>query len=264
MNQPLKYLFSPVILTAFAVSISLTVFAAEPAESRKRLCCGNSVATVRTQQTHQDVETSGVPKSAGWQFVCPNYIWMDWGNYQSYYASYKYPQWCTFDNFDTTGIVDTSGSCDDTTNCIGATMLTSLKAGGKPNAKSYPNDPGDKGYSGLKKSYYSGNWSEELTPADVTVEEIDHFVIKFSQKGNVTYAEVFIGTAKKGTKPKVVVARGLEINAPPESVEIRHDYSGNPGQDPLKPAAAGRSHALIYEYGVVCIPIILHHETPGN
>jgi hypothetical protein len=233
MNKSLKYFAGPFILTAIAVSLSWNIFAAEPGHSRKVPCCGKVVSTVRTQASQEDVETSGVPKSAGWQFVCPHWMWMDWGNYQSYYATYKYPEWCTPDNFDTTGIVDVTGSCEDTANCIGPAAMA--------------------------------KWWDDLSPEDVTVEEIDSFVIAFMWKGTGRFAQVFIGTAQHGEDPKVIVARGLEIKDPTEDVDLRHDYrEATPGQDPLKPAPGGRSHALIYEYNVLRIPIILHHKTPGN
>lgn len=265
MKTPLRSFFKPVVMTAFGISVSLSLVAAEPPGKRKTLCCGKLVSTVQTQPSQQAVETSGTPKSADWNFVCPHYMWMDWGNYQSYYASYKYPEWCTPENFDTTGTVDLTGSCEDTTNCIGGATFAKSKQGGKTTEKSYPDDPGDGGYHGLKKPHYTaGDWWVDLSPEDVTVEEIDNFVIAFTQKGTDTYAEVFIGTAQKGEDPKVIVARGLEIKDPTDEVDPRHDYTGNPGQDPLKPAPGGRSHALIYEYGVLRIPIILHHHTPGN
>jgi hypothetical protein len=265
MNKSLKYFAGPFILTAIAVSLSWNIFAAEPGHSRKVPCCGKVVSTVRTQASQEDVETSGVPKSAGWQFVCPHWMWMDWGNYQSYYATYKYPEWCTPDNFDTTGIVDVTGSCEDTANCIGPAAMAKSKQASKATAKSYDDDPGDGGYSGLKKSHYADEWWDDLSPEDVTVEEIDSFVIAFMWKGTGRFAQVFIGTAQHGEDPKVIVARGLEIKDPTEDVDLRHDYrEATPGQDPLKPAPGGRSHALIYEYNVLRIPIILHHKTPGN
>lgn len=244
------------------VGLLVCVGGAEEASPRVGCGCGQGAAGASNESpTPTDKESQ--------TFICPQYVWMDWGNYCSYYAQVH--TFCDPVNLDHENCSLPIGDCGDpqATNCVGVRLELlergSPLVGGKLGSTGYPGGKATKRAEGAPLPGGSPH---------VAVTKIDSFIIKFRVRGNdAAYAQIFI--AKVAPKPPsqsppAVLARGLEIGTDGLFVnEIRHDYTTTPPggthvhkQPPVPVQGQGRQ--FLYQYGPLTIPIILHRDTPGH
>jgi len=183
--------------------------------------------------------------------ICPQYVWMDWGTYCSYYA-------LTFG--DCSPLNHDDVNCSLFGDCMGS-------GGGCFRFAAADRHPGSNGYGGVKKARRAPTDTiPGFDPAKVAVVKLDDFVIRFTVRGSgpphEVSAQIFIVqvTSKKPDEPPAILARGLEIE--PDSGAVRHDYTGSASKGPQK--TPGMGHHFTYEYGQLSIPIITHERTPGH
>lgn len=211
--------------------------------------------------------TYGVPQDAGSDptaqektalavTVCPQYSWMNWGSYCSYYAQEAVT--CNPASFDSTSCSLLTGG-----SCMSASTPPCLQTIAVGKTVTRLDDPGDEGYGQSKKYRLAqdripGSLNRPGHEGEPLIAE-ENFLIRFRNPngGRPIFAQIVIAEVE----PDIRVARGWEIHNP---------Y--RPFQDPNATVTpdTGRPHAFLYPYtptgggGAMQIQIITHNSTAGH
>jgi hypothetical protein len=214
-------------------------------------CCG-SAAQLPGGSESADKAKGQIDPNVG-PIVCPQYRWMTYANYCSFYAL-KHPT-CQATNYD--------GDCNTTTggNCLTGGQPPCIQTRGSAGIRSVGND----GYQGNRVPKHQAFGIPGPFDPFVGVTPVQKFVIKFKGNGaDPLYAQIFVAWISHRGRPLGIVARGTEINPVPlNENDGDMDYSSEP-LDRVVERVPGRPHTYRYQHGSVAVEIITNHGSPGH